>query len=263
MTSPYAAAVIGLFAIIGVTNAARAQGPGSVFKDCADCPEMVVIPGGSFMMGSQSVPAVRFEAPRDEQPRHQVNLRSFALGKYEVTQAQWQSLMGANPSATINPALPVEKVSWSDIQVFIQKLNSKTGRQYRLPSEAEWEYAARAGSTTLYSFGDDAGQLDRFAWYGANAGGRPHPVGQKQANPYGLHDMHGNVWEWVQDCHKEDYRGTPSDGTAFERSGLCVRVLRGGSWYFPAEHLRSAYRSAYLPGFRYFDVGFRLAASLP
>ena len=246
-----------------------AQSPAGGFKDCPDCAEMMVIPAGRFLMGSKPIPVDPFsneqvqQPPDDEQPQHSVALRSFALGKYDVTQEQWYAVMGVNPSSNKGRPLPVENVSWDDVQLFIQKLNAVTGMRYRLPTEAEWEYAARAGSTTAYSFGDDASQLGLYAWFTTNSDGKTHPVGEKQANNFGLYDMHGNVWEWVQDCYVANYAGAPADGSAVVQEAPCLHVLRGGSWNDDSVNLRSATRSWYNPGRRSFDLGFRLAKTLP
>lgn len=243
--------------------AAHAQAPGSTFKDCADCPEMVVIPAGKFLMGSVDVSAANFNAPRDEQPQHEVTFaKPFGLGKFEVTQAQWEQVMGKNPSSDYTgPNLPVQNVSWVDVQQFIEKLNAKTGQAYRLPSEAEWEYAARAGTTTLYPSGNDDRDLGQYAWYSQNSGGKLHAVGEKPANKFGLHDMFGNVWEWAQDCD-ESYSKTPADGTAMGGSD-CKRIVRGGSWNPYPEILRSGYRNSYIPQYSSNVVGLRLAKTLP
>jgi formylglycine-generating enzyme required for sulfatase activity len=239
---------------------AFAQGPGSVFKDCADCPEMVVIPAGTFLMGRKADPfSNQQQPPANEQPQHSVTLKSFALGKYEVTQEQWFALMGDNPSYNKGRTLPVENVSWNDIQAFIEKLNAKTGKRYRLPTEAEWEYAARAGGTGLYSFGDDTGQLGRYGWYVANASDKTHAVGEKLPNKFGLHDMNGNVWEWVQDCSTENYAGAPADGAAGSEKGDCDRVVRGGAWDSGADFLHSSFRGKVRPIYRVLNLGFRLA----
>lgn len=230
---------------------------GQSFKDCAECPELVVVPAGSFQMGSN-------DGDSDEKPVHNINIKSFALGKYEVTQRQWKAVMGNNPSKFNNceDSCPVEQVSWDDIQQFIQKLNVKSGRDYRLPSEAEWEYAVRGGSDK-WSHGSDDGQLGQHAWFTVNSGSITHPVGQKQANSFGLYDMHGNVWEWVQDCWHSSYSGAPFDGGAWI-SGCSgnERVLRGGGWYSNAAVLRSANRSGNPPGIRSVSNGFRLAKTL-
>jgi formylglycine-generating enzyme required for sulfatase activity len=162
--------------------------------------EFVLIQAWTFQMGSNN-------GEPNEKPVHMVRIsRPFYLGKYEVTQAQWEAVMGNNPSQFKgDPNSPVENVSWDDVQEFIKRLKRlntrESGVKYRLPREAEWEYAAQAGTTTAYSFGNDPSQLGEYAWYGENANGETHPVGQKKPNPWGLYDMHGNVWEWVQDWY--------------------------------------------------------------
>jgi formylglycine-generating enzyme required for sulfatase activity len=232
---------------------------GRVFKDCEDCPEMMVIPAGTYMMGSKADPFAATQPSADEQPQHAVSIRSFAMGKLEVTQEQWYALMGNLPSKFKGRTLPVEQVSWDDAQEFIKRLNTKTGQNYRLPSEAEWEYAARAGSPADYSFGDDPKQLSRFAWFAANSDNTTHPAGEKTANQFGLHDMHGNVWEWTQDCWNGNYTGAPADGSAWTAGDCSRRVLRGGSWnYFP-QSLRAAFRNGFTTAFRNFNFGFRVA----
>jgi formylglycine-generating enzyme required for sulfatase activity len=240
--------------------------PGTIIKDCAECPEMVVIPAGSFVMGSNK--------SSDEQPTHSVNLRSFLIGKTEVTQEQWEAVMGYNRTTKKGLTLPVVQVTWDEIQQFIAKLNQKTGQKYRLPSESEWEYAARAGTTTEWSFGDDESKLGNYAWFARNSGGTTQPVGQKLPNAFGLFDMHGNVWEWTQDCQHNTYAGAPTDGSAWTTGCLnTLRVLRGGSWVSSPSVLRSAYRGKSNPDGRYFtgqnlpgnpsdDDGFRLARDL-
>jgi formylglycine-generating enzyme required for sulfatase activity len=240
-----------------------AQSAGSVFKDCPDCAEMVVIPAGSYLMGSKPDPVGNFQPPADETPQHSVTLKSFALGKYEVTQKQWRAVMGGNPSYNRGRTLPVERVSWNDVQKFIQKLNAKTGKHYRLPTESEWEYAARAGSTTRYSFGDEVAQLGRYAWFAYNSD-ETHPVGKKLPNKFGLYDMHGNVWEWVQDCYQENYIGAPVDGSAVVQQTACDRVsCRGGPWGGDAVNVRSAIRGVNSPETTSILTGFRLARTLP
>ena len=182
--------------------------------------EMVLIPAGTFMMGSPVD-----EGGGDEHPRHRVSVPQFYMGKYEVTQAQYRAVIGTNPSHFKDDTLPVENVSWSDAQEFCRKLSQMTGRKYRLATEAEWEYACRAGTTGAY-----AGALDAMGWYRENSGGIPHPVGQKQPNTWGLYDMHGNVWEWCQ----SKYQGYPyraGDGREILTGGdTYTRVARGGSW---------------------------------
>ena len=228
--------------------------PGQTIKDCADCPEMVVIPAGSFEMGSYE--------NADERPVHRVNVPSFLIGKTEVTQGQWKAVMGSNPSyfSQCGDGCPVESVSWNDAQDFARRLSQKTGKQYRLPSEAEWEYAARAGSNAKWSFGDSEYQLGDYAWFSADSQNKTQRVAQKRPNAFGLFDMHGNVWEWVQDCWHGDYSSAPSDGSAWTTG--CNgnrRVLRGGSWYDYPAILRSAYRNGNMPDNRFSGIGLRLA----
>ena len=182
--------------------------PGKVIKDCPACPEMVVIPAGSFEMGEN-----------DAKPVHTVSIgRPFAIAKTEVTQTQWRAVIGTNPSKLARcDDCPVEGISWNDAKMYVEKLSRMTGKVYRLPSEAEWEYACRAGGRQEYC-GSDA--IDSVAWHGAligsgNSEGKPHPVGQKQANHFGLHDMSGNVAEWVEDCYHAHYDGGPVDGSAW------------------------------------------------
>lgn len=253
--------IVAALAVVFTAGFAQAQTPGSTFRDCDDCPEMVVIPAGSFMMGGDK----NFEeASENETPRHRVTIaRPFAIGKYEVTQGEWVAVMGGNPSKFKGRSRPVEQVSWDDAQDFIRRLNAKTGKSYRLPTEAEWEYAARAGNEAAYSFGDDKGKLGQYAWFYGNSGEETHPVGQLQANRFGLFDMQGNVWEWVQDCWHDNYAGAPKDGSTWQGQNSCDRVDRGGSWNSDPRNLRSAYRHYSSPVNRNEYVGFRLARPLP
>jgi formylglycine-generating enzyme required for sulfatase activity len=208
----------------------------------------VRISAGEFMMGSTN-------GVDDEQPVHRVRIsREFEMGKYEVTQAQWEAVMGNNHSRFEGPDLPVEQVSWNDAQEFINKLNQSDNKyQYRLPTEAEWEYAARAGST-----GDYAGDLDAMAWYYINSGNTTHPVGQKQANAWGLYDMHGNVWEWVRDWYDSGYYAQSPGADPRGPSSGSSRVSRGGGWGSLARNCRSAVRSSGSPVLRYYYLGLRL-----
>ncbi len=214
--------------------------------------EMIKIPTGSFLMGTEEAEVIRLckeykiDWFKKEMSQHRVNLQEFYLGKYPITQEQYQAIMGKNPSKfEDNPKNPVEKVSWNDAQEFCQKLNEKTGKKYRLPSEAEWEYACRAGTQTRYYFGDDEKQLGEYAWYSENSGSKTHPVGQKKPNNWGLYDMSGNVWEWCEDGWHENYENVPTDGTAWNEnhSVTNLRVLRGGSWGTSPGDCRSAYRT--------------------
>ena len=218
--------------------------------------EFVLIPAGTFMMGS---PDSDPDAHDYEKPAHQVTLsQAFYLGKYPVTQAQWEVVMGTNPSRFKGSDRPVEAVSWDNVQAFMRKLNEREGvDHYRLPTEAQWEYACRAGSGTRYHFGDDAIRLGEYAWYEENSGSQTHPVGQKQPNAWGLYDMHGNVWEWVQGKYGR-YTAAPVtdpiDLTNVEH------VSRGGSWIDPARYVCSAYRR-WDPGDHLDYLGFRCLSS--
>ena len=183
------------------------------------------------------------------------------LGVYSVTQEQYKRVMASNPSEFKGPQNPVDSVRWDDAMEFCQKLSAlakerAAGRVYRLPTEAEWEYACRAGTTTQYSFGHDAGSLDKYGWYGGNSNGKAHPVGEKLANPWGLYDMHGNVREWCADLYGGYPGGSVTDPTGAESGSR--RVLRGGSWYNPAEYCRSAVRSGFDPSIRLIYHGFRV-----
>ena len=210
---------------------------------------------GSLMMGSN-------DGSRDEKPVHQVNIKSFQMMTTEVTQAQWKAVMGNNPSKFKGDNLPVENVSWNDCQEFINKLNQRDpGKGYRLPSEAEWEYACRAGTTTKYYSGDSESDLGRVGWYGfdkGNSNKKTHPVGQKSPNSWGLYDMHGNVWEWCADWYHKSYNSAPADGSAWVSPSGQNRVLRGGSWSFNQFYCRSASRYGLNPAHRYDYYGFRL-----
>jgi formylglycine-generating enzyme required for sulfatase activity len=219
--------------------------------------EFVLIQPGEFDMGSTANEIDRYD---DEGPVHHVTIsEAFYLGKYEVTQKQWYEVIGDNPSYFKGDDLPVEMVSWDDVQEFIKKLNEiENTDKYRLPTEAEWEYAARAGTTTRYSFGDDDSKLGEYAWYRENSEDKTHPVGKKGANPWGLYDMHGNVWEWVQDEWHDTYDGAPVDGSAWEDGVGASLVFRGGGWFDYAGGCQSASRAFFVQGVRARDLGFRL-----
>ncbi|GBL11357.1 serine/threonine-protein kinase pkn1 [Microcystis aeruginosa Sj] len=218
--------------------------------------EMVNLLAGQFLMGS---PDSDSDAWDFEKPQHQVQVNSFAIGKYPVTQAQYEAVMGKNPSRfKNNPQNPVEDVSWNDAQAFCQKLSQITGKTYRLPTEAEWEYACRAGTTTPYYFGDDANQLGDYAWYNGNSQNTTHPVGQKRANAWGLYDMSGNVWEWCEDNWHDNYIGAPKDGSAWLTNDNHSQIVRGGSWYYLPFHCRSACRDNDDRRDDHTDLGFRV-----
>lgn len=216
--------------------------------------DFVNIQPGFFFMGSDGP-----EAYPDEQPVHKVALtRLYSIGKTEVTQAQWSAVMDHNPSLFPNPEHPVDNVGWGDIQVFLNRLNkvSNCKKCYRLPTEAEWEYAARAGSTTIYSFGNNSDSLENYAWYADNANFSTHPVATKMPNAWGLYDMQGNVYEWVQ-----DFYGPYQTISVTDPVGATVGtqyILRGGSWTDSSREQRLTYRDYYAPNHRHNFFGFRL-----
>lgn len=192
-----------------------------VFRDCPDCPEMVAIPSGSFYMGSNG------EFSDMERPAHKVTfMHSFAIGKYEITQGEWQAIMGNNPSGFVSCGkdCPVDKVSWDDAQVFIEKLNQKTDKQYRLPSESEWDYASGGGYRSTFTY-----DKSKEIYKQDDSQSVLKPVGSDQPNKYGLFDMLGSVWEWMEDCRNDDYKGAPINGGAWESGDCSQRVLRGGT----------------------------------
>ena len=218
------------------------------------------ISGGSFMMGS---PDSETDIPT-EKPQHEVTVSDFYIGKYEITQAQWRAVMGTNPSYFKGNDLPVEQVSWKEAIEFCHKLSQMTGKAYRLPTEAEREYAARAGTTGPY-----AGELDSMAWYNKNSGnktdtvGQTHPFGQKKPNAFGLFDMHGNVYEWCEDVWHDNYDGAPNDGSSWLSGGDSTHhVLRGGSWGSGSGFCRSAARSSDFLGDSSSNDGFRVVVGL-
>jgi len=252
----------------------RCLKPGDSFKDCPECPEMVVVPPGSFTMGSAAGEQGR---DADEGPQHNVSMaRPFAVGKFEVMFAEWDACV-ATRACKHKPEdrgwgrgnRPVINISWDHITLeYLPWLTRKSGKTYRLLTEAEWEYAARAGKTTPFSTGHtittDQANFDGRSIYGDSAKGQYRrettEVGSFKPNAFGLHDMHGNVWEWVEDCYRNSYAGAPTDGSAVISSVCTSRVLRGGSWESYAWHVRSAVRR---PDSRqHSEVGFRLARTL-
>jgi formylglycine-generating enzyme required for sulfatase activity len=216
--------------------------------------EFVLVRPGAFTMGAA-------DGFPDERPPHRVVVeKPFYLARHEATQEQWLAVMGTNPSRRRGPRNPVENVSWNDCAEFLARLNDRTpGAKFVLPSEAQWEYACRAGSTTRWCFGDDEEGLVRYTWYLADSRRTTHPVGAREPNAWGLYDMHGNVWEWCADAWHESYDGAPTDGRAWTDQGDGRRVRRGGSWYDSAWLARSAYRLGFRPDFRSENLGFRAA----
>jgi formylglycine-generating enzyme required for sulfatase activity len=267
-------AAFGFFLIATGDGRAQLVPPGAVFRDCAECPEMVAIPTGSFRMGS---PPGERGANDDERPQIEVGITApFALGKFEVTAAEWIACAAAG-ACRYRPEVPgwgrgrqpAIRVSWHDAGQYAAWLARKTGKPYRLPSEAEWEYAARAGTTTPFPTGgtistDQAnydGTIVHGDWPRGVFRGRPLEVGSFAPNPFGLHDMHGNVLEWVADCHESNYAAGRTQ--APWRAGTCdLRILRGGSWSGPQWLLRSAYRFAVPPGTETTRIGLRIARDL-
>ena len=247
--------------------------PGQVFRDCQHCPEMVVVPAGSFRMGCLSGQGCFYF----ELPVHDVQVASFALGRYEVLFEEYDRFVAATGRESPPDGLPWEdvgwgrggrpviNVSWEDATAYAEWLSAETGQRYRLPSEAEWEYGARAGTTTAYSWGNAIGE-NRGNCDGCGSrwdNNQTAPAGSFAANAWGLHDMHGNVWEWVEDCWHESYAGAPADGSAWRRGGDCGRrVLRGGSWSRYPRLLSSAYRLSTDVWGRTARVGFRLARTI-
>ena len=247
------------------------------FKDCAECPVMVAVPAGSFTMGSAEAEQGR---ESDEGPQHQVTIpNALAVGKFEVTFAQWDACVADAGCDGYRPSddgwgrgeRPVIHVSWNDAQSYLTWLSRKAGKQYRLLSEAEWEYAARAGTDTPYFWGQTASHDN--ANYGNDvccsgfAQGKDQwentaPAGSFPPNVFGLHDMLGNVWEWTDDCQNGSYTGAPSDGGAWKTGNCDVRVLRGGSWFSDPSFLRSAIRDWDSIGDRNYDGGFRVARAM-
>ncbi len=217
--------------------------------------EMIPVEGGTFTMGA--TPEQGGDTYDREETAHRVTLNGYAIGKHEVTQALWQAVMGGNPSYFKGDNLPVECVSWNDCQEFINKLNSITGRNFRLPTEAEWEFAARGGKKSKGYKYSGSNNLDEVAWYNENSGDQTHPVGMKKPNELGIYDMSGNVYEWCADWYG-DYSSSPSTNPTGPISGH-DRVFRGGGWNDDAWFCRVSNRYATLPGFWYYSLGIRLA----
>lgn len=215
--------------------------------------KMIAVEGGTFQMGATSELQ---DAWDDEKPVHSVTLSSYHIGETEVTQALWQAVMGGNPSYFKGDNLPVEQVSWDDCQAFISRLNKLTGRNFRLPTEAEWEFAARGGNKSRGTEYSGSSNIDDCAWYDDNSGNKTHPVATKQPNELGIYDMSGNVWEWCSDWYGK-YSSDAQTNPTGPASGSC-RVIRGGSWGSSATYCRVTFRNCYAPGFRNGNLGLRL-----
>jgi formylglycine-generating enzyme required for sulfatase activity len=255
-------------------DAERALKPGQAFRECAkDCPEMVVVPAGEFMMGSP--PTEKGRMP-DEGPQHRVTIaRPFAVSKYDVTFNDWDACVsvggcprGAGDVDWGRDTRPVIYVSWDDAQQYVARLSQMTGKPYRLLSDAEFEYAARAGTQTAYPWGDDIGENNANCvdcgsqWTGSAGTWQTAPVGSFAANRFGLHDMVGNVWKWVQDCYHPNYNGAPTDGSTWTGGDCTARVIRGGSWGGGPEYVRPAFRDRSSTNDRNYTLGFRVGRTL-
>ena len=246
--------------------AAAEPPPGGAFRDCPECPEMVAIPPGSYTMGTPDTDKDSFG---DEGPPTKIALaKPFALGKFEVTFAEWDACVAARgcrhrpkDQGWGRGRMPAMNVSWNDTQSYLGWLRRKTGKAYRLPSEAEWEYAARAGATGRFSWGEAPGpnRANCQNCGSAGAGKQTMPVGSFAANKFGLHDMHGNVWEWTQDCWAWTLAGTPANGRPRLRGTCGERVVRGGSYLVPWTVIRSSRRDRNAIGIRADQYGFRAA----
>ena len=264
-----AAAMVALVLLFGAAGPSWAAGsdaqrlPGELFRDCSDCPELVIVPSGEFDMGSTAKPT--------EQPVHHLSIRkNFAIGRRDVTFAEWDRCV-AQSGCRFSPPdqgwgrgdRPVTNVSWDDAQEFVAWLAKTTAKSYRLPSEGEWEYVARGGSTTPYWWGKDVGTGHaQCAECGGSENGRTEPVGSFRPNAFGLYDTAGNAAEWVQDCWNPTYHGAPNDGSAWTNGDCSLRVLRGGSFADKAVAVRSSARFRYDEDVRYYANGFRVARDL-
>lgn len=267
------------------TSTAPDLKPGSEFKDCAMCPPMIVVPPGRFVMGSPDGESGRANT---EGPRHVVTIdRPFAVGKYEITFDDWEACVADRRCARQDDSgfgrgrRPVINVSYEDTSLFIAWLSEKTNRKYQLLTEAEWEYAARAGSDKARFWGNSPDQTCEFANVFTQATMAKYkdsdrvvfrcedgyvetaPVGRFKPNRFGLYDMLGNVWEWVEDCWNASYVGAPDDGSAWNTGECFKRVVRGGGWYYGPRNVRSAKRLPTAPTKRSHDLGFRVARTLP
>ena len=263
-------------------RAGESSAPKDALRDCANCPEMVVVPAGEFMMGSPS--SERGRNPDEGPQRKVVFAQPFAVGRHEVTFAQWDACVAeagcthkADDQNWGRGRRPVINVSWNDAKQFVAWLTKKTGKPYRLLTEAEWEYAARAttkGTATQPPFSTgqtiNVGQANYDGNFIYGVGAKPgiyrqktQDVGSFRPNAFGVYDMHGNVWEWVEDCYKDTYAGAPTDGSAVTSRDCTLNIMRGGAWNYYPQLLRSAYRYASAPSVRQENAGFRVARSMP
>ncbi|MGR3276270.1 SUMF1/EgtB/PvdO family nonheme iron enzyme [Acaryochloris marina NIES-2412] len=261
--------VVNLDAQGNITKRTQAEAPFFVEElDRGQTLEMVAIPSGTFLMGS---PTNELERDLDEGPQHEVTIGKFFMGKFPITQAQWQAIMKTNPSRFKGSRRPVENVSWNDANEFCQKLSQKTGQNYRLPTEAEWEYACRATTTTPFYFGEtittDLANYDGTPTYGSGPKGKYREqttnIDIFPPNLFGLYDIHGNIWEWCQDTRHDSYEGAPTDGSAWIDSKNQYRMIRGGSWDYNPRYCRSASRGDISnPDYRFDAIGFRVVCSI-
>jgi len=220
-------------------------------------PDMIRVDGGKFTMGCTDGDCFSYEDDNREIPSHEVTVSSFSIAKYPVTQKQWRALMGSNPSNCVGEEHPVERVSWQDAQAFIQKLNTLTGKQYRLPTEAEWEYAARGGSQSKGYKYSGSNDVNTVAWYDLNSGNKSHPVGLKEPNELKIYDMSGNVWEWCSDWYGK-YSDLPQTNPPGPSSGI-AHVIRGGTYVIQSQCVRVSMRSGATTNLTNPYIGFRLA----
>lgn len=248
----------------------RALKPKDSFKECDKCPDMIVVPAGNFVMGS---PATEMGRDNDEEPQHRVTItKPFAVGRFDVTFEEWDACVADGGCDGYKPQdlgwgrgrRPVFNVSWNNATAYVAWLSRKTGKDYRFLTEAEWEYAARAGTTTAYYWGDEIGKgnanCDGCGSQWDN--GQTAPVGSFAANAFGLYDMAGNLWQWVQDCYHDSYDGASTDGLAWKNDACTSRVIRGGSWISKPPLLRSAGRFRNSPEDRGNLLGFRIGKTL-
>ena len=237
---------------------------GEIFRDCPDCPEMVVIPAGKFKMGSN-------RGRTNEKPVREVMIaKAFSMSVAEITFNQWEVCVQSGVCSTPDDhrwgrsRRPVINITWGEANTFIKFLRKRTGKIYRMPTEAEWEYAARAGTRTRYWWGNKPGKnRANCRKCGTEFHKRSAPVKSFKANAFGLYDMNGNVWEWVQDCFWQDYAGAPVDGAPREGDDCRRRTVRGGSWYYIAKLMTSAYRTSFPPSNASYNIGIRLVRELP